>query len=70
MFLEKNFIYKIYNRRELITSEYLNNTFSIYNGIRFFEITIVEKMLGHKLGEFSPTRKIPVHKKKKQLKKK
>ena len=67
---EKNFIYKIYNRRQIITSEYLENTVEIYNGNRFFEIVIIDKMLGHKFGEFSPTRKIPVHKKKKLFKKK
>ena len=68
--LEKNFIYKIYNRKQSITSEYLDKTILIYNGIRFFEITVIEKMLGHKFGEFSPTRKIPIHKKKKIIIKK
>ena len=61
--LEENFIYKIYNRRQLVTTNYLNITVAIYNGTRFFEIIVVEKMLGHKFGEFSPTRKIPVQKK-------
>jgi len=36
----------------------------IYNGIRFYELNIIEKMIGHKFGEFSPTRKLPQHKKK------
>ena len=44
----------------------------VYNGLRFYSITISSEMLGHRLGEFSPTRKKPVPKKdkKKQAKKK
>jgi small subunit ribosomal protein S19 len=68
--LEKNFILKIYNRHQKITSEFLNLTVRIYNGIKFFEIFITEKMLNHKFGEFSPTRKFPLHKKKKNMLKK
>ncbi len=68
--IEKNFINKIYDRRQIITVDYLNVTVSIYNGIRFFEVLVIEKMLGYKFGEFSPTRKKPIHKKKKLLKKK
>lgn len=70
--LENFFIYKVYDRRQIITAEYLNNTVNIYNGIKFFELIITDKMLGYKFGEFAPTRKIPVHKKKKKdiLKKK
>lgn len=63
---EKNFIF---NRRQIITSNFLNQTINIYNGIRFFEILVTDKMLGFKFGEFAPTRKIPIHKKKKNKKK-
>ncbi len=59
----------IFNRRQIITSNFLNQTINIYNGIRFFEILVTEKMLGFKFGEFAPTRKIPIHKKKKNKKK-
>lgn len=65
--IEKNFIYKIYNRHETITPTYLNCQVKIYNGIKFFELLITEKMLGYKFGEFAPTRKIPLHKKKKHF---
>lgn len=54
----------IFNRRQIITSNFLNQTLNIYNGVRFFEIIVNEKMLGFKFGEFAPTRKIPIHKKK------
>lgn len=64
--LEKNFMYKIFDRRQQITAEFLNNSVQIYNGIKFFELIITEKMLGYKFGEFAPTRKIPFHKKKKK----
>ena len=63
--LEKNFIYKIYDRSQKINLEFINKTVKIYNGIRFFEILITEKMMGHTFGEFAPTRKLPLHKKKK-----
>jgi small subunit ribosomal protein S19 len=63
--LEKNFIYKIYDRSQKINFEFINKTVKIYNGIRFFEILITEKMIGHTFGEFAPTRKLPLHKKKK-----
>jgi small subunit ribosomal protein S19 len=63
--LEKNFIYKIYDRSQKINFEFINKTVKIYNGIRFFELLITEKMVGHTFGEFAPTRKLPLHKKKK-----
>lgn len=67
--LEKNFIFKIYKRSQLIDLSFLNKTVKIYNGMRFFELTILDKMIGHKFGEFAPTRKFPLHKKKKIKKK-
>jgi len=59
----------IFNRRQIITSNFLNQTIKIYNGIRFFEILVNEKMLGFKFGEFAPTKKLPIQKKKKNKKK-
>jgi small subunit ribosomal protein S19 len=66
----KNLNLKIFDRGQIISKEFLNNTIKIYNGIKFFEILVTEKMLGYKVGEFAPTRKIPLHKKKKLIKKK
>jgi len=56
----------IYSRSTTIVPEYLGLTARIYNGIRFYRIIITEKCLGHKFGEFSATRKLPKHKKKKK----
>jgi small subunit ribosomal protein S19 len=63
--LKKNLNLKFYNRSINITKDLINQTIKIYNGIRFFEVYVTDKMVGHKLGEYSPTRKIPLHKKKK-----
>ena len=56
---------KIFLRNNIITSNYIDSTVQIYNGIRFFELTISKNMVGHKFGEFSPSRAKPIHKKKK-----
>ena len=53
------------SRSEIIKPEYVGTTIKIYNGIRFYELKINEKMIGYKFGEFSPTRRFPKHKKKK-----
>lgn len=49
-----------------IMPEYNGLKFKIYNGIRYYEILINEKMISRKFGEFSPTRRYPIHKKKKR----
>lgn len=64
---EKNFIFK---RGFPISKEWFNETIYIHNGIRFFEVLVTNKMFGLKFGEFSPSRKRPLHKKKKLIKKK
>ncbi len=56
----------IFKRQNIILKKDLNQCVNIHNGIRFFEITITEKMLGHTFAEFAPTRKLPLHKKKKR----
>lgn len=56
---------KIFSRNIIITSDYIDQTVLVYNGIRFFEINILKSMVGHKFGEFSPSRIKPTHKKKK-----
>ena len=43
-------------RRSTIPPEFVGHTISIHNGKRFFPVFITENMVGHKLGEFSPTR--------------
>lgn len=47
---------KTWSRRSTITPEFLGLTLSVYNGKKFIPVFITENMVGHKLGEFSPTR--------------
>ena len=45
----------------MITPQMLGYIFAVHNGKNFIEVRIVEDMVGHKLGEFSPTRKFIRH---------
>ena len=47
---------KTWSRKSTIIPEFIGVSFLIYNGRKFIPITISEDMVGHKLGEFSPTR--------------
>ena len=47
---------KTWSRRSTIVPDFIGFTFSIYNGNKFIPVYITENMVGHKLGEFSPTR--------------
>jgi len=47
---------KTWSRRSTIAPEFVGLTFLIHNGIKFIPVFITENMVGHKLGEFSPTR--------------
>jgi ribosomal protein S19 len=59
----------VQNRSTYITQSMLGRRFQVYNGIRWFQLEIVPEMVGHCLGEFAPTRKHPIPKKKKSIKK-
>ncbi len=52
---------KTWSRRSTIIPEMIGYTFSVHNGRRFLPIYISENMVGHKLGEFAPTRSFPGH---------
>ena len=52
---------KTWSRRSTITPEFIGNTFSVHNGKKFITVFISENMVGHKLGEFSPTRTFRRH---------
>lgn len=52
---------KTWSRRSTIIPEMIGYTFSVHNGRRFLPIYINENMIGHKLGEFSPTRTFQSH---------
>lgn len=52
---------KTWSRRSTILPEMVGLTFMIHNGRKFLQVTITESMVGHKLGEFSPTRTFKSH---------
>lgn len=52
---------KTWARRSTITPEFVGLTFLIHNGMKFITVFITENMVGHKLGEFSPTRTFKKH---------
>ena len=54
-------VLKTWSRRSTILPEFVGLTFGVYNGKKFIPVTITETMVGHKLGEFSPTRKFSGH---------
>lgn len=47
---------KTWSRRSTIIPDFVGYTFTVYNGRRFIPVFVTENMVGHKLGEFSPTR--------------
>ena len=49
-------VIKTWSRRSTITPEFVGHTIAIHNGNKFIPVYISENMVGHKLGEFSPTR--------------
>ncbi len=52
---------KTWSRNSTIIPEFVGHSFLIHNGKSFIPITVSEEMVGHKLGEFSPTRKFSGH---------
>ncbi len=57
----KRQVIKTWSRRSVITPEMVGLTIAVYNGKRFIPVFITENMVGHKLGEFSPTRTFKGH---------
>ena len=49
-------IIKTWSRRSTILPEFVSMTFAVHNGRKFLPVFVTEDMVGHKLGEFSPTR--------------
>lgn len=52
---------KTWSRRSMITPEFVGHTFAVHNGRKFIPVFVTENMVGHKLGEFSPTRTFRKH---------
>ena len=49
-------VLKTWARRSTISPEFVGHTFAVHNGNKFIPVYVTENMVGHKLGEFSPTR--------------
>ena len=52
---------KTWSRRSMITPDFVGHTFLVHNGKIFNSVFVTENMVGHKLGEFSPTRTFKKH---------
>jgi small subunit ribosomal protein S19 len=61
----KKTVIKTWSRRSTIIPEFVGHTFAVHNGNKFIPIYIGENMVGHKLGEFAPTRNFKGHSSKK-----
>ena len=60
----KKQVIKTWSRRSTILPKFVEHTFAVHNGRKFVPVYVSENMVGHKLGEFSPTRTFRGHKKK------
>lgn len=61
----KKSVVKTWSRSSMIVPEMVNHTFAVHNGNKFIPVYVTENMVGHKLGEFSPTRQFRGHSSKK-----
>ncbi len=52
----KKSVIKTWARRSMISPDFVGHTFAVHNGNKFIPVYVTENMVGHKLGEFSPTR--------------
>lgn len=57
----KNMVIKTWSRRSTILPNMVGLTFGVHNGKKFIPVVVSDQMIGHKLGEFSPTRSYPGH---------
>ena len=57
----RNEIIKIWSRRSTILPQFVGLTFGVYNGNKFLPVSVTENMIGHKVGEFAPTRIFKAH---------
>lgn len=54
-------VIKTWSRRSTILPEFVGHTFAVHNGNKFIPVYVSENMVGHKLGEFAPTRQFRGH---------
>ena len=58
---KKKSVIKTWSRRSLIITYFVGHTFAVHNGNKFIPVYVTENMVGHKLGEFAPTRTFKGH---------
>lgn len=58
---KRNEIINIWSRRSTILPQFVGLTFGVYNGNKFIPVIVNENMIGHKFGEFAPTRTFKAH---------
>jgi small subunit ribosomal protein S19 len=58
---ERGKVIRTWSRRSTIIPQFIGHTFLVHNGKKFFPVFVLETMVGHKLGEFSPTRTFRGH---------
>ncbi len=61
----KKTVIKTWSRRSTIIPDFVGHTFAVHNGNKFIPVYVTENMVGHKLGEFAPTRQFKAHSSKK-----
>lgn len=57
----KKTVIKTWSRRSMIMPEFVGLTFAVHNGNKFIPVLVTDQMIGHKLGEFAPTRTFGGH---------
>jgi small subunit ribosomal protein S19 len=65
----RNQVIKIWSRRSTILPQFVGLTFGVHNGHKFLPVLVTENMVGHKFGEFAPTRTFHGHSADKKAKK-
>lgn len=58
---KKKSVIKTWSRRSMIAPEFVGHTLAVHNGNKFIPVYVTENMVGHKLGEFAPTRTFRGH---------
>jgi small subunit ribosomal protein S19 len=58
---KKKTVIKTWSRASMISPDFVGHTFAVHNGNKFIPVYITENMVGHKLGEFAPTRTFRGH---------
>lgn len=58
---KKKAVVKTWSRKSMIAPEFVGHTFAVHNGNKFIPVYVTENMVGHKFGEFAPTRTFKGH---------